>query len=57
MKGIQMLLEMNKNEPDNTSVMNLLGQLVSKPVNMTKPYNDWKNHIKQTLTTLKHHAC
>ena len=30
MKGIQMLLEMNKNEPDNTSVMNLLGQLAIK---------------------------
>ncbi|MCO6460522.1 MAG: tetratricopeptide repeat protein [Saprospiraceae bacterium] len=30
MKGIQMLLELNKNEPDNTSVLNLLGQLAIK---------------------------
>jgi hypothetical protein len=30
MKGIQMLLEMNKNEPENIAVMNLLGQLAIK---------------------------
>ncbi len=30
MKGIQMLLEMNKNEPENIAVMNLLGQLAVK---------------------------
>lgn len=30
MKGIQMLLEMNKNEPDNIAVINLLGHLAIK---------------------------
>ncbi len=30
MKGIKMLLELNKKEPDNTAVINLLGQLAIK---------------------------